>query len=186
LHPLEKVRFEIPFFAIHHLPLIFLMVESIIIPESLTSKKEKYESLLPQIKALVEGESDFIANVSNIVGALKQAMKFLWVGIYFVKGNELVLGPYQGPVACTRIGFGKGVCGTSWHNAETIIVKNVDEFPGHIACSTDSKSEIVVPLFKNKMVAGVIDADSDILAGFDETDAYFLKQVAEIIETLPK
>jgi len=123
------------------------MVESIIIPESLTGKKEKYESLLPQIKALVEGEPDSMANVSNIMGALKHAMNFFWVGIYFVKGNELVLGPYQGPVACTRIGFGKGVCGLSWQKSETVIVKNVDEFPGHIACSSDSKSEIVVPFF---------------------------------------
>lgn len=167
------------------------MSESIVIPESITAKKEKYELLIPQVEALVAGESDLIANLANIVSALKYGMGFFWIGIYFVKAShpekektELVLGPFQGPVACTRIGFAKGVCGTCWKREELIIVKNVDEFPGHIACSTLSKSEIVLPLFKNKKVAGVLDVDSDRLSDFDETDAHFLSQVTSIIEKL--
>ena len=178
------------------------MSESIIV--SGTTKKERYKSLLPQIKALVEGEKDFIANVSNIIAALKYAMNFFWVGIYFVasplnplslrrgekrqgvvRGEaELVLGPFQGPVACTRIGFGKGVCGTSWKEKKTIIVKDVEKFPNHIACSSESKSEIVIPLLKNKEVFAVLDIDSDKLNDFDETDEIYLKQIAKIIEHL--
>jgi L-methionine (R)-S-oxide reductase len=165
------------------------MSEGILIPETITDKKEKYELLIPQIKALTEGEPDLIANLANIVSALKYGMDFFWIGIYSVKASdgskeELVLGPFQGPVACSRIAFGKGVCGTSWQRSETIIVKNVDEFPGHIACNSLSKSEIVVPFFKEGNVIGVIDADSDKLADFDETDALYLKQVAAIIENL--
>ena len=158
------------------------MSETIII--SGTTKKEKYESLLPQIKALVEGEKDFIANVSNTMGALKCGMNFLWVGIYFVKDNELVLGPFQGPVACTRIGFGKGVCGTAWKEKKTIIVEDVEKFPGHIACSSDSKSEIVIPCFKNGEVFAVLDVDSYKLNDFDFTDKQYLEKIALIIETL--
>jgi GAF domain-containing protein len=150
-----------------------------------TTRTEKYASLLPQIRALVEGEKDIIANLSNIMGAIKEGMGFLWVGCYFVKDEELVLGPYQGPVACTRIGFGKGVCGTCWQKQETIIVKNVVEFPGHIACSTESKSEIAVPLFKNRKVFMVLDVDSNRLADFDEVDKNFFQQIAFIIESLP-
>jgi GAF domain-containing protein len=159
------------------------MAEQLIIPET-TDKKEKYEALLPQLRSLVEDENDLIANLANIAAALKQTMNFFWIGFYFVKGNELVLGPFQGPVACTRIAYGKGVCGTGWKNAETIVVKNVEEFSGHIACSADSKSEIVIPFFKNGKVAGVLDVDSDELASFDETDSYYLNSVARLIETL--
>lgn len=154
--------------------------------ESLTvsgnTKKEKYESLLPQINALVEGENDLIANLSNIMSALKFGMDFFWVGIYFVKGEQLVLGPFQGPVACTRIGFGKGVCGTSWKEKRTIIVDDVDQFPGHIACSSLSKSEIVLPAFdKNEDVLLILDVDSEHLATFDETDKFYLEQLMELI-----
>ena len=150
------------------------------------TRAEKYSSLLPQIRALVEGEKDFIANLSNIMGAIKEGMNFLWVGCYFVKGNEIVLGPFQGPVACTRIGFGKGVCGACWQRAETIIVKNVDEFPGHIACSTESKSEITVPVFRNGKVAMVLDVDSNILNDFNEADKKFFQEIALLIESLPE
>jgi len=150
------------------------------------TRAEKYSSLLPQIRALVEGENDLIANLSNIMGAIKEGMNFLWVGCYFVKGDELVLGPFQGPVACTHIGFGKGVCGTCWQREETVIVKNVDEFPGHIACSTESKSEIAVPVFRKGKVFMVLDIDSNRLADFDETDKIFFQQIAFIIESLPK
>ncbi len=158
------------------------MSESIIV--SGTTKKEKYESLLPQIEALVEGEKDFIANVSNIIASLKYRMNFFWIGIYFVKDNELVLGPFQGPVACTRIAFGKGVCGTSWKEKKTIIVEDVEKFSNHIACSSESKSEIVIPLFKNKEVFAVFDVDSDKLNDFDETDKKYLEMIAEIINGL--
>lgn len=158
------------------------MSESIIVEGK--TRQEKYASLLPQIRALVEGEPDLIANLANMMGAIKEGMDFLWVGCYFVKGNELVLGPFQGPVACTRIGFGKGVCGACWQRAEAIIVKNVDEFPGHIACSTESKSEITVPVFKNGKVFMVLDIDSSTLADFDETDKNFLQEIALIIESL--
>lgn len=155
------------------------MSESILV--SGITKKEKYESLLPQIKALVEGEKDFIANVSNIMGALKYGMNFFWVGIYFVKQNELILGPFQGPVACTRIAFSKGVCGTAWKEKKTILVEDVEKFPGHIACSSESKSEIVVPIFKGKDVFAILDVDSDKLNDFDETDEKYLQEIAELI-----
>ena len=160
------------------------MSESIVIPANFLGKKERYESLIPQLVALVEGEKDLMANLANIMGALKQSLNFFWVGTYLVKGNELVLGPFQGPVACTRIGYGKGVCGTSWKNGETIIVKNVDEFPGHIACCSESKSEIVIPFFNNNKVAGVLDVDSDKLNDFDETDSLYLSKVTKLIEKL--
>jgi GAF domain-containing protein len=160
-----------------------------------TTKAEKYESLLPQIKALVEGENDSIANLANIMAALKFGMGFFWVGIYFVKdltptlslkgegsGKELVLGPFQGPVACTRIAFGKGVCGKAWEEKRTIIVEDVDKFPGHIACSSLSRSEIVLPAFnKDGDVSLVLDADSEHLAFFDETDKTYLVRVMNII-----
>lgn len=157
------------------------MAESVIITGN--SKKEKYESLIPQIKALVEGESDAIANISNVIAALKFGMNWFWVGVYFVRNNELVLGPFQGPVACTRIAFGKGVCGTAWKEKKTIIVEDVDKFPGHIACSSLSKSEIVLPIFDKKgNVALVLDIDSEQLATFDEMDKLYLGKVVEIIE----
>lgn len=163
------------------------MAEELIIPKFQLSKKEKYELLLPQIKALVEGEPDLIANISNIIAALKEGMNFLWVGVYFVKGTEnkeLVLGPFQGPVACTRIKFGKGVCGASWQEKKIIIVNNVDEFPGHIACSSLSKSEIVLPVLKNNEVKMVFDVDSEFLSTFDHTDAEYLQQVIALIEKM--
>ena len=158
------------------------MGEEILIPGINAGKKERYEMLIPQIEALVTGERDLVANLANMMAALKYGMGFFWIGIYLVKNNELVLGPFQGPVACTRIARGKGVCGTSWERGETIIVKNVDDFPGHIACSSLSKSEIVIPFFKYASVAGVLDVDSDKLSDFDETDARYLKQLTSLIE----
>ena len=161
------------------------MAESIIV--SGINKEEKYQSLIPQLKALVEGEADVIANISNIMAALKFAFEsILWVGVYFVKhkgqNQELVLGPFQGPVACTRIAYGRGVCGKAWEIKETIIVDDVDSFPGHIACSSLSKSEIVVPVFDiNGDVMLVIDVDSNQLAAFDKTDKAYLEQVGTII-----
>ena len=159
------------------------MAEELIISTS-SNKEERYQILLPQIRALVEGESDLIANLSNIAAALKQSMIFYWVGFYLVKENQLVLGPFQGPIACTRIGFGKGVCGTAWKEKRTIVVPDVDKFPGHIACSTASKSEIVVPAFKNKEVALVLDVDSDAANDFDDTDQEALEELMKIIENL--
>lgn len=156
-------------------------METIVLPSKDSGKKEKYESLLPQIKALTEGEPDVVANLSNVMAALKQAMGFFWVGIYLVKGNELVLGPFQGPVACTRIALGKGVCGTAWQQAQTLVVKDVEKFPGHIACSADTRSEIVVPVIKGNRVIAVLDVDSLALNDFDQTDAYHLKEVCELI-----
>ena len=141
------------------------------------SKKELYENLLPQIKSLVEGESDEIANMANISACLKDTFNFWWVGFYRVIADELVLGPFQGPLACTRIRKGKGVCGTAWQNAETVIVTDVDEFPGHIACSSLSKSEIVVPVFKNNEVVAVLDIDSEKLATFDAIDKEYLEKL---------
>lgn len=146
------------------------------------SKKEQYLSLIPQIKGLVEGEPDLVANLANIAAALKEQFDFFWVGFYLVKADELVLGPFQGPVACTRIKKGRGVCGTAWSQAKTIIVPDVEKFPGHIACSSISKSEIVLPLLKNSEVLGVLDVDSNQYNSFDETDAQFL---AEIITLIP-
>lgn len=158
------------------------MSESIIV--SGITKKEKYESLLPQIKALIEGEQDFIANISNIIAALKYGMEFFWVGVYFVKQNQLVLGPFQGPIACTRIAYGKGVCGTAWKEKKTFIVEDVEKFPGHISCSSTSRSEIVIPCFKGEEIFAVLDADSDRLNDFDETDKKYLEEVGIIISQL--
>lgn len=157
------------------------MAEELHIIES-TDKREKYDSLLPQIEALVTGEEDLVANLANISAALKTAFGFFWVGFYLVKDNELVLGPFQGPIACTRIKKGKGVCGQSWERAQTIIVPNVDEFPGHIACSSDSKSEIVVPLTREGEVFGVLDIDSDTLNSFDEVDQEYLEKLVKVIK----
>ena len=157
------------------------MAEQFIIARS-ENKAERYNVLIPQIQALIEGESDVIANLSNIAAALKQTMNFFWVGFYLVKNKELVLGPFQGPIACTRIAFGKGVCGASWKEKKIILVPDVEEFPGHIACSSDSKSEIVLPAFKNNEVALVLDVDSDRLNDFDETDEKYLGEVMRLIE----
>jgi L-methionine (R)-S-oxide reductase len=160
------------------------MAETLITTDQNASKKEKYETLLPQLKALIEGETDLIANLANIVAALKESMEFFWIGFYFVRGNELVLGPFQGPVACTRIGYGKGVCGTCWEQQRVIIVPDVDQFPGHIACSSLSKSEIVLPVMQNNNVVMVLDADSAELNSFDDTDGIYLRNVAELISGL--
>jgi GAF domain-containing protein len=157
------------------------MAEELFVSTS-TNKKERYEVLLPQIKSLIDGESDLIANLANIAGALKQAMGFFWVGFYLVKNDQLVLGPFQGPIACTRIDMGKGVCGTAWKEKKTIIVPDVEKFPGHIACSSASKSEIVLPAFKGDEVALVLDIDSDSINNFDETDQLHLEEVVKIIE----
>jgi GAF domain-containing protein len=167
------------------------MTEEIIIPGKQLTKKEKYELLIPQIKVLVEGEDDLIANVANMVAVLKEGLNFLWIGVYFVRENskgekELVLGPFQGPVACTRIKFGKGVCGASWEQKKVIIVPDVDAFPGHIACSSLSKSEIVLPVFKNNEVAMVLDVDSERLSNFDETDEKYLLKIVQMMEEMLK
>ena len=145
------------------------------------SKEQHYLSLLPQIKGLISGETDLVANLANIAAALKEQFNFFWVGFYLVKDDELVLGPFQGPVACTRIRKGRGVCGTSWSQANTVIVPDVEKFPGHIACSSISKSEIVVPLLKNNEVWGVLDVDSDQYNSFDEKDAQFLQEIVALI-----
>ena len=140
-------------------------------------KEEQYQSLIPQIEGLLYGETDFVANMANVSAALKEQFNWFWVGFYLVKNDELVLGPFQGPVACTRIAKGKGVCGSSWLQQKTLIVPNVDEFPGHIACASASKSEIVLPLIKNGEVIGVLDVDSEFLDHFDNIDKSYLEQV---------
>jgi L-methionine (R)-S-oxide reductase len=157
------------------------MAEELVISKSV-NKKERYQTLLPQIAALVEGEHDQVANLSNITAALKQTMDFFWVGFYLVKENQLVLGPFQGPIACTRIDFGKGVCGTAWKEKRTILVPDVEKFPGHIACSSASKSEIVLPAFKKNEVVLVLDVDSDALNDFNSTDQLALEELMRIIE----
>jgi L-methionine (R)-S-oxide reductase len=146
------------------------------------NKNEQYSSLIPQITALLSGESDQIANMANVCAALKEQFNFFWVGFYMVKNNELVLGPFQGPVACTRIQRSKGVCGTSWDQSQTLIVPDVDAFPGHIACSSASKSEIVIPIIRKGSVIGVLDVDSAELNSFDETDALYLSQILDLIQ----
>ncbi|GAB2981073.1 GAF domain-containing protein [Mucilaginibacter puniceus] len=156
------------------------MAEDLSISTS-SNKVEQYTALLPQIEALVAGEPDLIANLANICAALKEQFKWFWVGFYMVKDGELVLGPFQGPVACTRITKGKGVCGAAWKQSKTLVVSDVDAFPGHIACSSLSKSEIVVPLFHNNTVVGVLDVDSENLSCFDDIDAKYLEQVVGLI-----
>ena len=144
-------------------------------------KKIQYETLIPQIQGLLTGETNLIANLANVAAALKEQFKWLWVGFYWVMEDELVLGPFQGPVACTRIKKGRGVCGTSWEKAQTIIVEDVEKFPGHIACSSVSKSEIVVPVFHAGKVIGVLDVDSSELAQFDNIDQLYLEKIVGII-----
>jgi GAF domain-containing protein len=146
------------------------------------NKIEMYQSLIPQIAALIEGEQDLIANLANVAAALKQQFNWWWVGFYLVKNNELVLGPFQGPVACTRIKKGRGVCGAAWQQAKTLIVPDVEKFPGHIACSSLSKSEIVVPVFSQQEVVGVLDADSEVFNFFDATDERFLKDIVDLLK----
>lgn len=145
------------------------------------TKEEKYKSVIPQIKALVEGEPDLVANLGNIVAALMEQFSWLWVGFYLVKEMQLVLAPFQGPVACTRIKKGRGVCGASWEKAQTIIVEDVEKFPGHIACSSKSRSEIVVPVIRNGKVMGVLDVDSEQLAAFDAIDQKYLQEIVDLI-----
>jgi GAF domain-containing protein len=146
------------------------------------TKEEQYQSIIQQIKGLVTGEDDLVANLANISAALKEQFGWLWVGFYLVKKYELVLGPFQGPVACTRIKKGRGVCGSSWEQAQTIIVPDVEDFPGHIACSSESKSEIVVPIIVENEVVGVLDVDSSELDQFDELDAQYLDQVLQLVD----
>lgn len=145
------------------------------------NKANQYESLIPQIKGLIEGEADLIANMANIAAALKEQFKWFWVGFYIVKKDELVVGPFQGPVACSRIRKGKGVCGTSWEKASTLIVPDVEKFPGHIACSSLSRSEIVVPVIRNNEVVAVLDVDSEYIDAFDQTDQKYLEAIAALM-----
>ena len=145
------------------------------------SKEEEYQSLLPQIKGLLTGETDLVANMANVAAALKEQFQWFWIGFYVVKNNEMVVAPFQGPVACTRIQKGKGVCGTTWARAETLIVPDVDKFPGHIACSSLSKSEIVVPVKRNGEVVAVLDVDSEAYNFFDDTDKRYLEEIVALI-----
>jgi L-methionine (R)-S-oxide reductase len=155
------------------------MSEDLIISKG--TKEEQYLELIPQIAALIEGEPDLVANLANITAALKQQFEWLWVGFYLVKDNELVLAPFQGPVACTRIKKGRGVCGTAWEQMKTIIVQDVNNFPGHIACSSDSKSEIVIPIIQKNEVVAVLDVDHSSYATFDKTDELFLSEIISLI-----
>jgi len=155
------------------------MAEDLLITRG--SKTENYRSLIPQLRALIEGETDLIANLANTVAALKEQFGWLWVGFYLLKNGELVLGPFQGPVACTRIGKGRGVCGTSWEKAETLIVPDVALFPGHIACSSLSRSEIVIPVIRDNTVIGVLDVDSGDLDNFDSIDQQYLEEILGLL-----
>lgn len=157
------------------------MAETLFLPDT-DSRTEKYEALIPQIEALISMEPDLVANLANISAALKEGMGFFWVGFYFVREDELVLGPFQGPIACTRIRKGKGVCGKAWEEKRTIIVDDVDQFPGHIACSSASKSEIVLPVLKEGEVKLILDVDSDRLSDFDEVDQKHLERLMKVIE----
>lgn len=157
------------------------MSEAIYIPEGV-SKEEKYLNLLPQIEALITGEEDIVANMANISAALKEVFNFFWVGFYIVRGKELVLGPFQGPIACTRIGWGKGVCGTVWKEGKTLLVPDVNAFPGHIACNSASQSEIVLPAHKDGQLVLVLDIDSNLLNDFDSTDQHYLEELMRLVE----
>lgn len=161
------------------------MAEQLIIPAT-SQKQQRYDQLIAQIKAMVDGEEDLTANLANIASVLKYGMGFFWVGFYLVKNEELVLGPFQGPVACARIAFGKGVCGQAWEKKEIILVPDVEQYPGHIACSSESKSEIVLPVSKNGEVEMVLDVDSQKLNDFDEIDQYNLSKVVLIIKKMLK
>ena len=157
------------------------MAETLFLPPSGT-KEETYQALLPQVEALITGEQDLVANLANIAAALREAFGFFWVGFYVVQGQELVLGPFQGPIACTRIAYGRGVCGTTWKEQKTQLVPDVEAFPGHIACSSASKSEIVVPAFQNGEVFLVLDVDSDQLDDFDGVDQRYLEALMGLLE----
>ena len=156
------------------------MAEELILPKG-ALKEELYQLLLPQLEALTKDEEDDIANMANIAAALNEAFNFFWVGFYRVVNDKLVLGPFQGPVACTNISFGKGVCGTAWKEEKTIVVPDVDKFPGHIACSSLSRSEIVVPIFKNGSVVAVLDVDSENRDSFDNIDALYLEKICALL-----
>lgn len=156
------------------------MAEDLMITQG--TKQEQYEALIPQIRGLLDGENDLIANLANMAAALKEQFGWLWVGFYLVKGEELVLGPFQGPVACTRIRKSRGVCGTAWFEKRVLVVDDVEKFPGHIACSSLSKSEIVVPMLKDEEVWAVLDADSEHYAKFDETDRIYLTQIVALLK----
>ena len=158
------------------------MAEDLTIINS-ADKAAKYQSLVPQIAALLHSETDLIANLANVCAALKEQFDWLWVGFYLVKGGELVLGPFQGPVACTRIAKGKGVCGTAWQRGEVLIVPDVELFEGHIACSSASRSEIVLPVFIGGEIVGVLDVDSEALGHFDQTDETYLRQILDLLYT---
>ena len=157
------------------------MAETLFLPQSGT-KEEIYQALLPQVEALISGEQDLVANLANIAAALREAFGFFWVGFYVVQGQELVLGPFQGPIACTRIAYGRGVCGTAWKEQKTQLVPDVEAFPGHIACSSASKSEIVVPAFEDGEVFLVLDVDSDQLDDFDGVDQRYLEALMGMLE----
>ncbi|HRN78813.1 MAG TPA: GAF domain-containing protein [Ferruginibacter sp.] len=145
------------------------------------SRQEQYEGLIPQIAALIEGENNLVANMANVSAALKEQFNWLWVGFYLVEDTELVLGPFQGPIACTRIRYGRGVCGSAWEAQRTLVVDDVEKFPGHIACSSLSRSEIVVPVFQHDSVVGVLDVDSEEPAHFTETDARYLEEIVQLL-----
>ncbi|MGI6573640.1 MAG: GAF domain-containing protein [Fermentimonas sp.] len=146
-----------------------------------SSKRGRYESLCPQLQALLLGEDDLIANMANVVAALKEGFSFFWIGFYRVLSDQLVLGPFQGPVACSRIAYGKGVCGTAWKEGRVVVVPDVDQFPGHIACSSLSRSEIAVPVWSGNRIIAVLDIDSDQLDAFDEIDAHYLEKVCGLL-----
>jgi GAF domain-containing protein len=175
----KKLQRAFLFFDVRF-PYFYEMAEELHITKS--TKAERYQELLPQLKALLQGETDQVACMANTCAALRETFQFFWVGFYIVRDFELVLGPFQGPIACTRISKGKGVCGTAWDQKQILVVRDVDAFPGHIACSSLSKSEIVVPLFDaSGDVVGVLDVDSERLADFDETDAHYLNEVVQLI-----
>jgi len=155
------------------------MAEDLIITAG--TRADQYESLIPQIQGLLHGEKDGIANLANVSAALKEQFDWLWVGFYLVKDDELVLGPFQGPVACTRIKRGRGVCGSSWIQKKTLIVPDVEKFPGHISCSSLSRSEIVIPIIKDDIVIGILDVDSEELSTFDSTDKEYLEKIISIV-----
>lgn len=160
------------------------MAEKLYIPQT-ESREERYRTLIPQIKALIASEDNLIANLANVTAAIHQTFGFFWVGFYLIKNDELVLGPFQGPIACTRIQYGKGVCGTAWQQGKTILVPDVDQFPGHIACSAQSKSEIVVPVFSDSRIIGLLDIDSDQLKDFTTTDQQYIEEICRIIGQHP-
>ena len=155
------------------------MAEELVIPNEAKTKEERYKSLYPQICSLIKDETDIIANLANVSAALKECFDFFWVGFYLVKNNQLILGPFQGPIACTRIAYGKGVCGTSWRDNKSIVVPDVNSFPGHIACSSLSQSEIVIPIVKANEVVAILDVDSEHLNRFDEIDQKWLTKIVE-------